>query len=140
MEDYAAAYHERFVDTIALDEAERHLAAIHWGGVATECLLKSLVVAGRGISEWETEQNPTGHGVTNPGHALVAAIKRHNKLWNRFQQFPEAMRWLDKVDTPSVHFIDIRYRSDPPSQEAYREWKHAFVRLTSWLHKQSTQI
>ncbi len=140
MEDYEAAHDERRVDTEELDKAGRRLAAVHWGGVAVECLIKALVVTGRGISEWDTESTPRGHGVTNPGHDLKEAVKRHNKLRDRFLRFPDAMRWLDKVDTPSVHFIDIRYRSDPPSEEAYREWHNAYRRLVGWLHRQATQI
>ncbi len=139
MEDYEAAYHERLRDTQELDQAQRRLAALHWGGITVECFLKALVVAGRGISQWQTSDSPS-HGVKNPGHDLKESVKLHNKLRNRFQEFPEAMKWLERIDMPAGHFIDLRYRSEAPNDAEYREWLHSYKRLLRWLQKQSTQI
>lgn len=139
MEDYESAYHERLLDTMELDKAQRHLAAVHWGGVTVECFLKSLIVAGHGISEWKTDASE-GPGVRNPSHDLKVAARRYNKLWGRLQKFPEAMKWLDSINTPSVHFIDLRYSSKSPDEAEYREWLNAFQRLLGWLQKQAPDL
>ena len=63
MEDYQAAFIQRHIDTETLCKSTRKIAAMHFGGVTIECLLKSMIFAAlpKGTSqEWKTDSNSPG--------------------------------------------------------------------------------
>ncbi|NEP07462.1 MAG: hypothetical protein F6K34_23300, partial [Okeania sp. SIO4D6] len=113
MEDYQAAFLERYSDTEILDKSGIKIGAMHFGGVTIECLLKAMIFAtlpNSATREWKTDNNNPGHTFTNPGHSYTEALKRHNKLKSRIDKFPQVRKWLDEIENPMCqHFIDIRY-------------------------------
>lgn len=90
--------------------------------------------------EWKTDSNNPGHTITNPGHSFTEALKRHNRLRSRVQNFPEVMKWIDEVENPSQHFIDMRYCFSEPDDISYKRWLDTYQRLRAWLQKQATQF
>src|SRR5437763_13161209 len=59
MEDYQAAFLQRANDVEVLDKAGRRTAAMHFGGVAVECLLKYMIFTSLPKDakwEWKTER------------------------------------------------------------------------------------
>jgi hypothetical protein len=144
MEDYQAAFIERHLDTETLCQSRRKVAAMHFGGVTIECLLKAMIFASlpKGtIQEWMTDSNNPGHTITNPKHNYTEALKRHNRLRSRIENFPEVRKWLDEVENPtSQHFIDMRYSGIEPDDTSYKRWLKAYQSLKGWLQKQATQL
>ncbi len=144
MEDYNAAFIQRHLDTNVLCQSNRKVAAMHFGGVTIECLLKAMILATlpkKAIKEWKTDSNHPEHTITNPGHSYIEALKRHNKLKSRIDKFPEVIKWLTEVENPaSQHFIDIRYSGLEPDDENYKKWLNAYNSIRSWLQKQATQL
>jgi hypothetical protein len=143
MEDYQAAYQQRKQDVEALMAAQRCTAAMHFGGVAIECLLKAIILAAHppGVQmEWKTETRDPGHTITNPGHNYWDAVLRNNRLRDQFQNFPAAKKWLNQVESPGKHFIDMRYDGRAPDEEKYKEWKKAYKSLEGWLSRRVSQF
>ena len=144
MEDYEAAFLQRYEDTERLCfSPARKTAAMHFGGTTLECLLKSIIFSSlpaNSTREWKTEENDPGHTITNPGHSFEDALKRYNKLNSRVQKFPEIIKWLNVVENPDGHFIDMRYSGVEPEDNRYKEWLNAYKRLIGWLQKQRTQL
>lgn len=145
MEDYQAAFLERYKDTEILcsSNINRKVAAMHFGGITIECLLKSMIFASlpKGASrEWKTDSNDPGHTITNPQHNLHDALKRHNRLYSRVQKFPQVMKWLATVETPNQHFIDMRYYGNEPNEENYKHWRSSYKSLLNWLQTQATRL
>src|SRR3989442_14582862 len=111
MEDFQSAFLERIRDVAALDTAGRRTAAMHFGGVAIECLLKYIICTSLpknaiGEWEWKTDSNDPGHTIHNPGHSYNAALRCHNRLRFRVQQLRYVLGWLDDVENPDGHYID----------------------------------
>ncbi|MUG97603.1 hypothetical protein F7734_36905 [Scytonema sp. UIC 10036] len=143
MEDYQSAFMHRHIDTETLHRSGRKIATMHFGGITIECLLKSMIFATlpKGASqEWKTESNNPGHTITNPGHSYTEALNRHNRLRSRLDKFPEVRKWLDEVENPSQHFIDMRYCCNEPDDENYKRWLDKYQRLIKWLQKQATSL
>jgi hypothetical protein len=140
MEDYQSAFLQRHRDTEILDRSNRKIAAMHFGGITIECLLKSMILASVSSQEWKTDSNNPGHTITNPGHSLTAALKSNNRLYSRVQKFPEVIKWINIVENPSQNFITMRYSSSEPNDDKYKEWLSAYTRLEKWLQKQATQL
>lgn len=144
MEDYQGAALERHEDTEALSNSGRKVAAMHFGGCAVECLLKSMILASlsRGASqEWKTDSNNPGHTIYNPGHSLQNALRQNNRLYHRAQRFQEVIKWMTIVENPdNQHFIEMRYSSNNPDDAEYKKWWSAYNSLRSWLQKQATQL
>ncbi|BBD55514.1 hypothetical protein [Planktothrix agardhii] len=144
MEDYQSAFLQRHKDTEILCSSNRKVAAMHFGGVTIECLLKSMILASLPKSakrEWKTDSNNHGHTITNPGHSFQDALKRHHKLYDRVQKIPQVMKWLVTVENPkNQHFIDMRYDGSEPNDEDYKQWLSAYKSLIGWLQKQATQL
>lgn len=143
MEDYQAAFVERHKDVGILDQAKRRRAAMHFGGVTIECLLKYMIFVSlpEGAKwEWKTRENDPGHTISNPGHNYLDAIQRNHKLRDRIQQFPEVVKWLSDVENMGCHFIEMRYLGTEPEDIKYRQWKKSYMSLLSWLQKQATQL
>jgi hypothetical protein len=143
MEDYDCAYRERHLDTQELLSSHRKIAAMHFGGVTVECLLKAMIFASLpkgSMKEWKTDFSDPGHTCTNPGHNYQAAIKRHNRLYSRIQSFPAVMKWLQEVESPSQHFIDMRYSCSEPDDDSYKRWLDSYRRLKTWLQQQATTL
>jgi hypothetical protein len=143
MEDYHAAFLQRFKDTEILHTSSRKVAAMHLGGVTVECLLKSMILAAlpKNVKrEWKTDFNDPGHTISNPGHSLKEALKRHNRLNSRIDKFPLVRGWIERVENPSQHFINLRYIDTEPEDLKYKEWWFAYISLVSWLKKQATQL
>jgi hypothetical protein len=143
MEDYQAAFIERHTDTEILCQSKRKIAAMHFGGVTIECLLKAMIFATlpkNASQEWKTDSNAPGHTITNPGHSFIEALKRHNRLHSRVQKFPEVMKWLNEIENPSQYFIDMRYCCSEPDDTSYKRRLHAYQSLIGWLQKQATQL
>jgi hypothetical protein len=144
MEDYQAAFLQRYEDTERLcSSPPRKIAAMHFGGITVECLLKSIIFDSLPKSasrEWKTDENDPGHTITNPGHSFENALKRCQKLYSRAQKFPEIIKWLNLVENPDGHFIDMRYSGVETDDKRYKEWLNAYERLIGWLQKQRTQL
>jgi len=143
VEDYQSAFLQRHTDTEILCDSARKIAAMHFGGCTIECLLKSMILASlpKGVErEWKTNSNNPGHAITNPGHSFQDAIKRHNRLSSRIDKFPIVRSWIEIVENPDIHFIDIRYSGDEPSSLDYKKWLSAYKSLKGWLQKQATQL
>lgn len=143
MEDYQAVFIQRHTDTEALCSSDRKIAAMHFGGITIECLLKSMILASlpkRAIREWKIASNNPGHTFTNPGHSFSEALRRHNRLQARIQRLPHVMQWLNEVENPSQHFIDMRYSCSEPDDTNYKRWLNAYQKLRAWLQKQATQL
>ncbi len=143
MENYQAAFEQRYYDTEILCQSARKVAAMHFGGVTVECLLKSMILTTlpRDTNrEWKNDSNNPGHTITNPGHDFQDALRRHNRLRDRVQKFPQVMKWLNKVEHPSQHFIDMRYFSNELNDTDYKEWQSAYNSLIGWLRKQSNTL
>jgi len=144
MEDYHSAFTQRHIDTETLSQSGRKVAAMHFGGVTIECLLKAMIFASlpRGATqEWMTESYDPGHTITNPGHSYREALRRHNRLRSRIERCREMRQWLDEVENPiGQHFIDMRYSGIEPDDESYKRWLNAYQSLKGWLLKQATQL
>lgn len=145
MEDYQAAFLARIMDVEALHNSGRRTAAMHFGGVAIECLLKYIICTSlpknsKGEWEWKTDMNDPGHTFTNPGHSYDAALRCHNQLRFRIQQRKYVLKWLNEVENPGNHFIGIRYSGNEPDDEHYRQWLKSYQHLKGWLQKQSTSL
>ena len=140
MEDYQSAFLQRHQDTEILCKSNRKIAAMHFGGITIECLLKSMILASVSSQEWKTDSNNPGHTITNPGHSLRAALKSNNRLYSRVQKFPEVIKWINIVENPSQNFITMRYSSSEPNNDEYKQWLSAYTSLKQWLHKQATQL
>jgi hypothetical protein len=143
MEDYQTAFFDRHQDTEILCASSRKIAAMHFGGITIECLLKSIILSScpKGTRrEWKTDTNNPGHTITNPGHSFQDALRRHNILRSRIQKFPDVMKWLEIVENPNQHFIDMRYSIDTLEESEYKKWFSAYRHLLGWLQKQATQL
>jgi len=140
MEDYQSAFLQRHQDTEILCKSNRKIAAMHFGGITIECLLKSMILASVSSQEWKTKSNNPGHTITNPGHSLTAALKSNNRLYSRVQNYPDVIKWINIVENPSQNFITMRYSSSEPNNDEYKQWLSAYTRLEKWLQKQATQL
>lgn len=143
MEDYKLAFEERHKDTEILCSSKRKIAAMHFGGCTIECLLKFMILISlpRGVNrEWKTDSNDPGHTITNPGHSFQNALRRHNRLHARIQRQRHVMQWVIIVESPTQHFIDLRYSSNEPSDADYKKWLFAYRSLKNWLEKQVPQL
>jgi hypothetical protein len=140
MEDYQSAFLQRHQDTEILCKSNRKIAAMHFGGITIECLLKSMILASVSNKEWKTKSNNPGHTITNPGHSLTAALKSNNRLYSRVQNYPDVIKWINIVENPSQNFITMRYSSSEPNDDKYKEWLSAYQSLKRWLQKQATQL
>jgi hypothetical protein len=141
MEDYYTAFLQRAKDVTILDKNQRRIAAIHLGGVAIECLLKHLIFTSLpddARKEWKTNTNDPGHTITNPGHDYMDALNRLNRLQSRIiQKYPFVLAWLNAVERPEGHFIDMRYSGNEPSNEKYKRWVRSYRSLVDWLEKEA---
>ena len=141
MEDYRAAFEQRNQDTEALYSSERKVAAMHFGGITVECLLKSLIFANlpkHAQKEWKTDSNAPGHTYTNPGHSFQEALRRNNVLNTRVSRNPKVRNWIKIVENPNqMSFIDMRYSSSIPHEQNYKEWWFAYTSLRNWLLNQT---
>ncbi len=144
MEDYREAFLARYQDTEVLHLSSRQVAAMHFGGVTVECLLKSIIISNlpRGaIREWKTDTSNHGHTITNPGHDFQDALNRCNRLNYRVQNFPEVRKWINIVENPQGHFIDMRYCGGEASEaDYYKRWLSAYKSLIGWLQKQASTL
>ncbi|MFM8308252.1 MAG: hypothetical protein ACKN87_14695 [Microcystis aeruginosa] len=140
MEDYQSAFLQRHQDTEILCKSNRKIAAMHFGGITIECLLKSMILASVSNKEWKTKSNNPGHTITNPGHSLTAALTRNNRLYSRVQNCPEVRKWINIVENPSKKCITMRYSSSEPNDDKYKEWLSAYTGLKNWLVSQATEL
>ena len=143
MEDYQAAFLQRHQDTEVLHASVRKIAAMHFGGFTIECLLKSMILDSlqrNSRREWKTDSNDPGHTIVNPGHNFQSALRSHNRLRSRIDKFPIVKKWLDIVENPSQHFIDMRYADHEPHDEYYKKWWSAYQSLRNWLLTQSKHL
>ncbi|MHA1772876.1 MAG: hypothetical protein ACTSXO_01960 [Candidatus Heimdallarchaeota archaeon] len=139
MEDFEAVYQERMLDTEMLYHQERYIAAMHFGGISIECLLKAMIVDFHNLTEWKTDSTHPGHTIHNPGHDLIKAIRTINQLWSNVQRNPQVLTWLNQVEYPFIeHYIDLRYLGNEPDEKRHKEWFEAYTKLKIWLVKQST--
>jgi hypothetical protein len=141
MEDYHAAFLQRAEDVAILDKNGRRTAAIHFGGVAIECLLKHLIFASlpdNARREWKTNTNDPGHTLTNPGHDYMEALNRLNRLRSSIiRKYPFVLAWLNDIESPAGHFIDLRYSEKELGDEKYKRWTRSYRSLVDWLGGQA---
>lgn len=143
MEDFQAAFLRCVNDVEALDSAGRRIAAMHFGGVAIECLLKYMIISSlpdHAKKVWKTELNDPGHTFFNPGHSYTAALGCLNRIQFRMKQAKWVQKWLNDVENPTCHFIDMRYYGIEPDENRYKQWKHSYQHLLGWLQSQATQL
>jgi hypothetical protein len=142
MEDFQAAFFQRHQDVEVLHDKQRLIASMHMGGIAVECLLKAMLCAtlprnASGEREWNTGSNNPGHTVYNPGHSYIRALRSHNRLYNRVMSGNQhILQWLERIENPECHFIDMRYIGKEPDDVRYRSWYDAYRRLIGWLQTQ----
>ena len=98
------------------------------------------ILASVSSQEWKTDSNNPGHTLTNPGHSFTDALKRHNRLYSRVQNFPDVIKWINIVENPSKNFITMRYSSSEPNDADYKQWLSAYKSLKNWLQKQANQL
>ena len=131
MEDYQAAFIERHIDTETLSKSGRKVAAIHFGGISIECLLKAIIFASL----------PKDMSKDLRTHSYTALLKQNNKLKSRIDKFPEVRKWLEEVENPiSQHFIDMRYSGVEPNEAIYKSWFQAYQRLQGWLQREAPRL
>jgi hypothetical protein len=147
MEDYYAAFLRCVGDVEALHEQKRYIAAMHFGGVAIECLLKYMILASLSKSvtkDWYDSNNDRtknyGHTITNPGHDYHEALNRHNRLRSRIERRRDVHGWLLDVEKPDDHFIDMRYSSKVPEERKYKRWMWKYKKLIDWLQTEGMQV
>ena len=143
MEDYEGAFLERVRDVEVLDSAGRRIAAMHFGGVTIECLLKYMIFTSlpeNAKREWKTDTNNPGHTIKNPGHNYEDALRCYNRLRDRVQQSPYVRKWLQEVENPNGPYIDVRYLGTSPDDETYKRWRKSYHNLKRWLQTQLTQL
>lgn len=129
MEDYQAAFIGRHFDTKTLDQSGRKVAAMHFGGVTIECLLKAIIC--NNLRGGASQRLMT--------HSYTALLAKHPTLQSRVTH--TVREWLDEVEYPtSQHFIDMRYCGIEPNDASYTHWLDAFNQLTNWLQQQATQL
>lgn len=144
MEDFQAAFLQRDQDVETLHEKQRYILSMHIGGVAVECLLKAKLCAilptstCTGEKEWYDSENGknVGHTIRNPGHIYRQALRSHQRLHDRVKGNPYVWQWLEKVENPECHFIDMRYVGKEPDKKKYESWYDAYRKLVRWLLKQ----
>ena len=142
MEDYQAAFYERRFDVEALCTRHRYLAAMHFGGVVVECLLKMKILAALPSSQkkWATEDSNPGHGIKNPGHSYETALGHLNRLRSYLYQNKNIhlRKKLERVEFPGIFYIDenltqkegsfisIRYFGAELEPETFKNWYEAY--------------
>lgn len=145
MEDYQAAFEQRTADVETLHTARRYTAAMHFGGVAVECFLKHMICTSlpkntKGVREWKTDTNAPGHTISRPGHDYQGALNCHKQLKSRVQRFQSVQVWLNAVEKPDGHFINMRYSGHEPSDAKYKQWRKSYQSLIHWLQMESTRL
>lgn len=131
MEDYEAAFPQRTMDVAVLDHAGRYTAAMHFGGIAIECLIKSLVCGSLPEdAEWDWRT-----------HDYQRVFKCYNKLLFRVQQSQHVLKWLYEVQNPDGGpFIDMRYKGKEPDLLKYKHWWKSYRSLMGWLQVNGTKL
>ena len=139
MEDYNAAFLRCARDVEVLHEQKRHIAAMHFGGVAIECLLKHMIFTSlpkNAIKDWYDGSDKTknyGHTYKNPGHSYNAALGCLNTVHDGVKRFSAVESWLNIVERPDGLFIDMRYSGNEPEEEKYTRWYRSYLSLKGWL-------
>lgn len=155
-ENYHKAYLERLADKESLEHADRRVGTMHLGGVVIECLIKAMRVETDHVADWHIpnescpacralirQGNLQKHGIKNPGHQLMLAIKDWHRLWHRLMSVPhrqDLINWITLLEDPSVHFIDLRYEHYQPNDGEFNQWCQAFNRFHGWLLQQNQQL
>jgi hypothetical protein len=129
MEDYQAAFIERHIDTETLCQSGRKVAAMHFGGVTIECLLKAIIC----------DTLPGGASQKLMTHSYTALLAKHPTLQSRATH--KVREWLDEVENPNSQlFINMRYCGIEPNDASYKRWLYAYKCLTGWLQTKATQL
>ena len=146
MEDYAGASDERFADVDALlaSAPKRSTAAVHIGGVAVECRIKSIVLRYHRILRWSEQGARPSDGfwrkpVPRPGHSLISAVRIMSKIYERAKADPLFLTHLDRLMHPigsqDIDFIDMRYAATGVDSRALDEWEKSLEYVRGWLRK-----
>lgn len=139
MEDYFRAFTARNSDTLVLKANNRMHAMMHFGGVTIECLIKSLIVDKYKIDGWNTNEDGKQHGIKNPGHELMEAIRLIPKLRHRVPN--NMLTYIELLQNPKFSFIDMRYDSQDLDEVLLISWLNAYKRVRAWLLSQrSTKL
>ena len=119
----------------------RKIGAIHFGGIAIECLLKNMIVQYHAINSWGSISKHSGQPITNPKHFLFYALIRIPKLQLRVTSNPEVMKMIRDIQQPfGDHYIEWRYVGTEPNTEKYDEWYQSYNKLRIWLIEQSMNL
>lgn len=146
MEDYHTAFLRCVKDVEVLHEQKRRIAAMHFGGVAIECFLKYMIFTSlprNAIKNWYDGTEETGnygHTYKNPGHNYDAALGCLNTVNDRVKRFGTVQAWLNTVERPEGHFIDMRYLGYEPEEEKYKKWYHSYLSLKEWLQTKGMEL
>ena len=149
MEDFTGACLERKKDTEALLKLKEHsIAALHLGGIAIECRLKSLLILYHRISEWDEKSGRRSDSmynqqIQNPGHSLITALRHMPRLYQLAKSDRQLLQHLHCIiypfGTTSVDYISLRYICQS-SQDQHDEWKKSFEYVFGWLRKNEANI
>lgn len=155
-EDFEEAYYSRKEDLESLNDIDRKIMKMHWGGIVIECFVKYLVVEKysmnkmRGIGEWFSnytenllrEKEQEGQQLKKKDYENYAC-----KL-GRGHDFRNWIKEILKFDTNQINedldivyepldksFIDLRYEPEDSQEieDNYEKWKEAYNRVTRWL-------
>lgn len=142
VEDYFGAFQARALDTDILYQAGRSVGTVHFGGIAIECLIKSIIIIRHGIEEWHTEYNNQLHGIKNPGHDLIQAFRLIPELRCRLKESPQLVSCLNILLNPigNGNYINERYNGQDIPEERLKEWYNAYLSLRRWLLKNRTKL
>lgn len=146
MENYEKAYRNRVLDIDALLAAEvpRITAATHFGGVAVECKLKSLVINYHNITEWDDLSTRAGdprfrQPISRTSHGLITAVRLMSELHKKALADRYFLKHLNEINYPTgatvIDFIALRYSSQNLDQQALVNWKRSFDYVIGWLEK-----
>jgi len=141
IENYGAASLQRQLDMAVLHNQGRKIGAIHFGGIAIECLLKNMIVQYHALSSWDSHSKQTGQPITNPKHILFYAVRSISTLQLRVTSNPEVRQLIKDVQQPfGDHYIEWRYVGTEPNTEKYDEWYQSYNKLRKWLIEQSKNL
>ncbi|WP_145613243.1 hypothetical protein [Nitrospirillum amazonense] len=146
MEDYGGASNARYKDfRVLVDGSEkRAIAAVHLGGIAVECQVKSLILLYHGINNWHEpskKKKEPGHGtpVKRPSHDIVSAIEKMPDLYNKAKSDAKFLSHLSNIKYPlgitGGDFIELRYSELEGECINLPEWEHSLNYVKAWLDK-----
>lgn len=113
MENYLEVFSQRCFDVHALMHKERYLAAMHFGGIAVECLLKAKLIDRYGLKVWydESPDPDPGHVIKNPKHSYKNALSHLNSLQVYLDNSKEMSAHFERVEYPGCFYLYTKFNA-----------------------------